>query len=156
MMYTYKPIEVIQLDKLYEQAARDAVKLFSYGDVIPKSWLMDKFNLKMPEVGTKAIFDSVAFEFLQNVDRFKDILLFEHKMLLVAVRGEGYRIVKPEQQSEVAMRRLRDQVARELRKAVDTLTHIRDDLLCDSEIRKRDEALGKTAALAAFSTKRLT
>jgi hypothetical protein len=147
--------QTVHLDKLFVLAANEAVKSYHYGDVIPKKWLLKKFNIEIPEVGTKVDYDECAYEYLCNIEAFKEVMLKEHKMYLHSVRGKGYLIVNPAQQTDYAMTRLISNVRAEMTKAVDTLNHINQDLLSFEDIKKRDDAQGKIAAFAAFRQKRL-
>ena len=44
------------------------------------------------------------FELLAATDALKKYLLKERKMMLVSVRGEGYRIVRPNEQTDIAVK----------------------------------------------------
>jgi hypothetical protein len=138
------------LDKVYIEAANIAAKSFVYGEVIPKAWLIQKFMLTEPEHGTRKDFEAFAFDYMQNVEGFREVMLKEHRMHLSSVRGKGYLITKPQQQTDVAMERLRGSVRSEIKRAVDTLTYVNEELLSMEDIRKRDEAHGKIAAITAF------
>lgn len=144
----------ITLDKLWIIAANKAANEFTYGDIINKSWLMNEFAIDMPELGSQSDFNNANFEFLQNMEGFKTYLLEYHKMFLQNVRGVGYKIMLPSHQSDYAIVRLRNNVSTEIKKAMDTLTHINESMLTQEDIRKRDENQGKIAALSAFSKKR--
>jgi len=146
--------EVIN-DKVYITAGNKAAVEFNYGSVISKKWLLQEMALTEPDYGSKADFQNFAFEFMQVIEGFKAHLLEEHKMLLVSKRGAGYLVVMPNQQSDVAMARLRGTVGAEIKRAITTLTHINEDLLTQDDIKRRDEHQGRIAALAAFSTKRM-
>jgi hypothetical protein len=142
-------------DKLYIVAAEEASQQFTYGSLIKKDWLIDKFSIEFPEFGRKKDFDDANFEFLQNMEGFKNIMLEDYQMHLKVVRGEGYLIVQPKEQSDIAMESLKDSVANDIRKAVKILTHINEAFLNQDDIRKRDEQQGKIAAISAFTRKRI-
>jgi hypothetical protein len=146
----------ITLDKLYITAANEASAKFNYGDMIKKSWLIEKFSIEFPRYGTQKDFDTANFEFLQNMESFKLHMLESHQMLLSSARGIGYVIIHPTSQSDHAMLKLKDAMASEIKKAVNILTHVNTDFLSQDDIRKRDEASGKIAAIAAFSRKRIS
>lgn len=146
----------VTLDKLYQIAADEAANKYKYGEVISKNWLMEKFAISYPERGTQKEFEAVSFEFLQNMDGFKSILLDQYQMFLNPVRGVGYEIVYPKYQSDMAMTRLRNIVTTEIKKAINVLTHVNEEHLSQDDIRRRDEHQGKIAALAAFSHKRIS
>lgn len=145
------------LDKLYIVAAQKADEQFGYGETITKEWLIENFALQKPTHGTQRDFDVFAFQYMTNVEGFKEEMLIEYKKYLVALRGKGYLIAQPKEQTDYAMVNLRQSVNSEIRKAIKTLNNVNTMLLSDSDIKKRDEAQGKIAAIAAFHRdKRLT
>jgi len=146
----------VTLDKLYILAAEEAATKYNYGEVISKNWLLEKFSIEFPQRGTKKDFEDASFEFLQNMEGFKSIMLEKFQMFLYPVKGVGYEIVYPKYQSDLAMIRLRNTVSTEIKRAINVLTHVNEQHLTQDDIRKRDEHQGKIAALAAFSNKRLS
>ena len=146
---------LVTLDKVYVSAALAAVEEFTYGDTIGKDWLLAKFGLTQPIEGTKKDFDTFAFDFLQNVEGFRGVLLEEHKMHLLNVRGVGYQIVPPKAQTKVAMDRLKEKVSAEIKRAVTVLQNTNESLLSLDQIQEKDEAIGKVAAITAFNRQRL-
>jgi len=146
----------LTLDKLFITAANEAAEKYDYGDIVTKIWLIEKFSIKVPSYGTQKDFDAANFEFLQNMEGFKTHMLEEHQMLLTSVRGVGYSIVHPTSQTNHAMIKLKEAMTLEIKKAVNILTHVNTEFLSQDDIKKRDEATGKIAAIAAFSRKRIS
>jgi hypothetical protein len=146
----------IILDKVFIIAAEKAIKEFNYGDVISKQWLLEQFGIEMPEIGTQKDFNDFSFEFLQNMEGFKNYMLTQHKMLLVSVRGIGYEIVLPKHQSDYAMTRFKNNLNFELKKAIDTILLTNEAQLSHEDIKRRDSQHGKIAAIAAFTEKRIS
>jgi len=140
---------------LVEEVAAQAAKVFSYGDMIPHSWILNAFKLEIPTQGTLDSFRKVQFEILSYTEKFKDELLGVHKMYLKNVRGEGYLVIKPAEQTDTAMDALRTGVRANVQKALTALTNVNEALLSMEEMRYRDEATGKIAALSVFSKNRL-
>lgn len=140
---------------LIEEVAQQAADIFKYGDMIPHSWILNAFRLEIPEEGTREMFRKAQFEVLSYTEGFKEDLLERHKMYLKNVRGEGYLVIKPAEQTDTAMEALRDGVRTNIRKAMNALTNVNEALLTIEEMRYRDEATGKIAALSVFSKNRL-
>jgi hypothetical protein len=140
-------------DKVFIAAAMLAAGTFDYGDIIDKTWLMTQFYIEYPDRGTKQDFEKITFEFLQNMEGFRAIMLEEHQMHLLNVRGVGYQIVKPPAQADLAMKTLKENVSKEIHKAVKTLTHINEKYLTHEDIKRRDEHQGRIAAIASFTRK---
>jgi len=143
------------LEKIFISAAYRANRLFDYGETISKEWLYKNFALVEPEVCTKKEFEKFNFEFLQNMEGFRWAMLTEYKKCLRSVRGVGYQIIKPTEQTNFAMDNLKSSFAKEMKKAANILVNTEVKLLTDAEVRKRDEAHGKLAAIAAFHSNRL-
>lgn len=141
---------------LIEDVAKEASELFKYGDIIPHAWILSAFRLEAPEQGTREQFAKFQFELLGYTEGLKDILLAEHKMYLKSVRGEGYMVIKPAEQTDVAMDTLRSSMQTNIRKAMNALANINEGLLTMDQLKHRDETTGKIAALSAFSKRRLT
>jgi hypothetical protein len=139
------------INKLGIVAAHRAAIEFDYGSIINKEWLMDAFEINTPDYGSAQVFIDAGFEFMQNMDLFRECLLEDYQMCLVNIRGQGYQIIPPRQQSDYAMTRLRKTLSHEINRTVRTLTHINEQLLSQDDIKRRDEQQGKIAALAAFS-----
>jgi len=142
--------EVIE-DKTYITAAKAASELFNYGDLITKNWLLESFKLSEPETGTRKDFEEFAFKFLAHIEGFKTEMLESYTMHIISVRGEGYRIVMPSQQTDAAVSKLRKVMASEMKKAVNVMMFTNESHMQHDDIRRRDDMLGKVAALRAFN-----
>lgn len=143
------------LDKTYESAAKLAAAEFDYGYTIKKEWLIEQFLIKKPDFGTENDFNLFSFEFLQNFEKFRELMLKDYKKALRCVRGVGYEVIPPPEQTDYAMDNMRKDVSKTIKKAIDHLTHINEELLTLDDMKKRDESIGKLAALSAFSKHRL-
>lgn len=148
-------MEQVHLDKTYILAANKAAKEFTYGQIIKKQWLIENFMLNEPKYGTRYDYEKFAFEFLENIEGMKKNMLEAHKMCMRSVRGEGYLIVMPNDQSDYAMDNFKNNVGQAIKKVTEILKNVDESLLTDESIRRRDEQIGKVAALAAFTKKRI-
>ena len=144
-----------KLDPPYRQAVEDCVHQFHFGDLIEHEWLRQAFEIDFPEKGTRAQFEAMQFAFLEAMDGFRQYLLEHYRMALQNVRGRGYRIVPPHEQTAYAMSELRRQVASDYRKAVMTLSYVQTELLNEAQRQENIEARGKLAAVQAFTKQRL-
>ena len=139
---------------VYLQAAGDAVLQFKYGDLISFEWLYQNLKLRKPAHGTAEDFERFQFAFLSAYDGFQRELLEENQMMLVNVRGEGYRICEPEKQTSTAMNNFKKRVAREIRKAEDRLSNIRFEMLSDPAKNENMESLAKLAHLKSMTKRK--
>ena len=147
--------EPVALFPAWKQAGADFVAQFSYGDLVPLDWFYTHFELTQPEYCGREEFNKFQFAFLDAMENLKTLLLQQHSMALANVRGQGYRVLKPAEQTGYAMTKLRDEVRRTLRKAAGILEHVDRNLLSDDERRHNEEARGKLAALHVFNRKQL-
>jgi len=145
--------EKVTLFPQWQQAVEDAAGEFQYGDVITKEWLVEHFGLEQPKRGTAWEFQKFQFELLEAMEGFKERLLVEHKMALENVRGRGYRVLQPSEQTGYSLRQFKIAVAREVRKAADILQNVNASLLTQDEQRENIEARGKLAAIHSFTRK---
>lgn len=146
----------VSLDPIWLQAAKDAVLEFGYGELIPREWL--QVHLDMPDPAGKVSPDEYrdwAWRWLQRVESFKDCMLRDHKRLLVSVRGTGYRIVRPQEQTGVAMERMASEVRRSMARAMSSLVHINEKMLAMEDAQRNSEARQKLAWLKTVGMKKV-
>ena len=140
----------LKLDPAYLQAAKDAATHFEFGDVISKNWLYANLDIPDPKLMgklSKEKHDELSFKFLSAFESFRNRLLEHYAIDLHSVRGIGYRLTKPGEQSGMAMDDMHAGISRQLSKAARRLTFIRHDKLSDAERRENIDAAGQVAAL---------
>lgn len=138
---------------IHLQSVDDAVKHFNYGDVISMEWLYDSFMIKLPAVGSAETFKEVSFKFLSCIEGMKEEMLEKHNMMLVSVRGEGYMICHPRDQTPLAMDKLKKKLRKEFRRADHCLTFINMRLLTDDQKKENTNAIAKLSFLRQMSNK---
>lgn len=70
-----------------------------------------------------------SFEWLQHIENLKKILLEEYNICLFNVRGEGYRVLHPNEQIMEAVPKRMKKAMQTINKAVLELTHVNQELL---------------------------
>lgn len=140
----------VTIDPQWLAAAEEVAENCAYGDLLTKEWLTEAFGLQQPEFGTVEDFERHKLEFMQCMDQFSRQLLEEHNLALQNVWGQGYRIVPPSEQVDVAWKAAMQGVRRELRKLGSQLRHIRYDELELSEQKKRDDASSRLSQINGF------
>jgi len=151
-----QPMQVLPLDPIWVEAASKASQTFAYGDVIPHDWLLDSLAIRPLDFGTADQFKNHSFDMLQKIEGFKKVMLESHQMFLTSVRGEGYKIINPPQQTEVAMKSLQKDLQKSIKSAVSALTNINTSLLGLDDFKSNAEAKAKIAWLSQQSSKALT
>lgn len=89
----------------------------------------------------KELIESRQFGLLNAVDALKKYLLHKKQMMLVNVRGEGYRIANPGEQTDIAVSKGMKQIQKGLATAAEGVEHVNKTLL-SSEERAYNESVG--------------
>jgi len=140
----------------YKQTIAAVLSTFTYGDIIDHGWLYNEFGIVVPVTGNKQKFQKIAIEYMVQIEGLKEELLEKHSMKLVSVYAVGYKIIMPSEHSAEAMSTLKSKVSKEIKKAVNTLRYVNENMLTQAEIQEKDANVGKIAAVTAFSKNRLT
>lgn len=113
--------------------------------------LYDLFLIKRPlPTTTLAEAEKLKLQFLGQFVEFEDALLTEHQVALANVRGVGYRIVPPAEQTAWAERQGIAEVRKAVRKLSDRLTNV-DFVALGAEERKANaDALARLGMLGGM------
>lgn len=137
-------------------AWREAIKAFmegkfAPGDTITFDWLYEKFLIQRP-IGTSLLADAqkAELQFLSQFKSFEDALLTEHQIALTNVRGVGYRVVPPGEQTGWAEGQGVGEVKKAVRKLADRLTNIDLTQLTTEQRRENADALARLAMLSGM------
>lgn len=142
----------------WRQAVGDLLQEFRYGDLVPLDWLESRFG--MPALTESARltpdqFKERQFEWLANIEAFKDHLLKEHQVCLQSVRDKGYRWVPPREQTALAVREFERDARRVFRQIGNKLRNLRHTGLTDEQRRANMDATAKLTALTGMTRKAL-
>jgi|SRR5580693_1647877 hypothetical protein len=113
--------------------------------------LYDLFLIKRPLPTTPlAEAEKLKLQFLAQFVEFEEALLTEHQVALTNVRGVGYRIVPPHEQTAWAERHGIGEVRKAVRKLSDRLTNV-DFVALGAEDRKANaDALARLGMLGGM------
>jgi hypothetical protein len=142
----------------WKQAVSDFLAEFQYGSMVSLEWLESKFG--MPSLTdshrmTAEQFKARQFEWLANIEAFKDALLKDHQVCLQSVRGRGYRWVPPHEQTGLAVREFEREARRVFRQTGSKLRNLRHTELTDEQRRSNLDATTRLSALAGMARKAL-
>lgn len=138
----------------WRQAAHDLLQQFVYGDLVSLEWLEVRFgipSLSESQRLTAGEFKERQFEWLANIESFKEHLLKEHQVCLQSVRGKGYRWVPPHEQTTVAVKEFEREAGRVFRNTGNKLRNLRHTELTGDQRRANMDATAKLAALAGMT-----
>lgn len=134
---------------------------FCYGDVIPHKWFYVHFGLKEPTATTRyGESKESAMLFMANFKRLEDALLEERQMALRNIRGEGWEVVTPNEQTDWAMHTGTHEMKKALRKMYSRQMNVNHSMLTIEEKKENADSLARTSMLNSmlgrFKRKQLT
>lgn len=141
----------LRLSPPWKQAVREFVDAnVPPGHVLPISWFEAHFGMEPLAEGatlTARAFRERQFTWLRYMDDFRRELLERHQICLVAVHGEGYKVVPPEEQTETAQEGFEREVKRSYRKAALRLKNVQQDKLTEAQRKENIDAIARLAML---------
>lgn len=143
---------LVQQYPAWREALRSfAAQKFKPGDVLTFDWLYAAFLIKRPAKDTPlSEAQSAELQFLSQFKSFEDALLTEQQIALANVRGVGYRVVPPAEQTGWAEREGIIEIKRAIRKLGDRLTNV-DLVALDGDQRKQNaDALARLGMMGGM------
>lgn len=147
----------VQVFPAWRQAVQEFMDAgFAPGAMIPHEWLESRFG--MPSLAesqrlTAEQFRARQFEWLANIQAFRDCLLKDHQICLESVHGKGYRWVPPGEQTDYAVREFERNARKVFRQTGDRLRNLRHLELTDEQRRKNVDVTAKLSALSGMARK---
>ena len=136
------------------EAAKQVAETYTFGDVISHDQIDSLLGTRVPDAPvTPAKFQELSLTKLARLESMKEALLENSNMLLISVRGQGYRICQPSEQTSVAMDVCQKRLGKSLRRAAKALINIQVDMLEQSEIQKNIDARGRLGMIANMTAR---
>jgi len=123
------------------------------GNTIEKQWLEERFGLKPALTIADAEKNRLLFRTL--IWQLRNSLLHQHRLMLRAVGGVGYRVVEVEDQTSTALRDRGEAVTRELNKLMEEISYVRLEVLTDAGRKANSDAIAKISSLQGMAIKKL-
>ena len=134
----------------YKQAVDDLLRLDPQpGYLIRTAWLIEHFGLKEPRNIDE--YRGFQFQMLQLTQQFQSELLVNHQIAIRRVRGEGYEIVPPTEQTEHAERTGMKLIYKGLKKWLTTAHNVRYEQLSSEQQRENADSMARAASFRAFA-----
>ena len=121
----------------------------TFGDTVTKERIAELANVK-PPAGTYADAKRYDIEVLRVTSEVKAALLTAHSMLLDANGNGAYQVVKPEDQTAVAVDKGTKALKREMVKMAMSAQFVRRDMLTDEQRKENADACAKIAFMAGM------
>lgn len=142
----------VTLHPIWKQAAEDFVSArFTDGDVIPREWFEEHFNMNAAKGSMKLdAYQTRQLVWLENIESLRRLLLDDHSIYLENVFGAGYRIVPPGEQTGATRARFEREVRKEFRRAARGLKNVRHDQLTDAQRQENLDAIAKLSLIGGM------
>jgi len=118
----------------------DVEYIIQINEDLPKSGID---NVPLAEV-----LERRQWEVLSRFDNFKSMMLEGYSMLLVNVRGQGYRIANPSEHAEIAARNFSEAMQKAGRQSMEVLSNVNKDLLTSKELSRHADVEVRLAGLS--------
>jgi len=125
-----------------------------YGLVFSFEELFCLMDLKWPETASLEDWKRLSFEKLQYMENLKNLLLEEHNLCLHNIRGEGYRVLHPNDQVTVGIEKEYQKIGRLICKIVNKAVHVNQMELSFDGQQQQMRHLEKAAFLQAVMGKK--
>ena len=142
-------MESLNLHPAWRQAIRQYIAEGKQpGDTLTHTWLYEAFSLSPLTPETLQV-DAAKTQlaFLGQFKRFEDELLHEHQTALRVVRGVGYKILPPKEQTRYGYERGMREIKKGLKRAVVTVSNVNLSMLTVDERRENADTIAKLASL---------
>jgi len=143
-------MEEVKKSPLWKQAVEDFLASeFGYGDTVPLQWFVDHFGLEMPETAKQQ--RDFQASMARCLQKFRQHMLTNHCMDFVNVWGTGYAVVKPGEQTSVALKDAKDTIRKAISEGMKRIVFVRQDMLTDAQRQENVDAVNKMASLQAMA-----
>lgn len=138
---------MVELFPEYKKAVQDLLsEEVSPGRIISHKWLDEKLMLDKED-------PEYFFQKMSRFQEFRMELLTVHKIHLGNLRGKGYIIIAPEDQTESAVIGTMSDISKSIKKGALYLNNVDIGKLGDSDRKKNADALEKISALKSMFKK---
>ena len=146
-------MEKLTVYPAWKARVEEILELYEIGELIPHQFFYDLFECHPNQEGISVeAYKKRQIEFLQHFTGFRDHLLLDHKIDLVNVRTEGYRMVPPSEQAELAERQLHQHLSKMLDKAQRRVSFTRFEELDDHQKHRHREVAVRLKSLSMMAS----
>ncbi len=127
---------------------------YKAGDVIEREWFYDAFGIEMLKATTPfADAERLRLQFLSAFELLREHLLIEYQVALATIRGFGYRVLPPTEQTKWAETEGMDDIKSAARKMGVRLTNVDLTTLDDGHRKENADALARLSMLRGMVRK---
>ena len=106
-----------------------------------------------PEMPTQK-YQQTQLIYMTMIENFKEMLLTDHKILLIAKRGVGYTYVEPEDQASISEHHMHLELKKAMDRGATRLQQTDIQALNDDQRKQHADAMARTAMLGSMMKKK--
>lgn len=123
------------------------------GDIVSHDQLDEWLGIDESTVTDFESAQRLQFIRLSRIEAFKGELLLDHQIYVENVRGEGYRVVPPKDQSSAAEEFTRRTIAQAISKGISVAKNVNGNELTDAQRKENADAIARLANLRLMTRK---
>lgn len=144
----------VKLHPAWRQAEVDLLAQgITYGSLVTQEWLDEAFGIV--QATTIAQHQKNELIRLRQFQELQQSLLENHRMMLAPVRGVGYSVVPPGQQTSVSMKRRTKEIKAAMAKMLREVRFVNEELLTEDQRKEHTDAAAKLGQLRSMLRKQL-
>jgi hypothetical protein len=121
---------------------------YGYGDVVPHKVIHEALSLPKPKGKVHvSILEKWRLALMTQMEQLERHLLEKQNMCLANVYGQGYRILKPGEQTAHAIKHGHHGIKKSIRKMGKQLSFVARDQLTSDQAKENTDALNRLSAL---------
>lgn len=142
----------LQLNLPHIEAARQiATSNFTYGDVLTYDFLYQAFGIDKPNITTPLErAHKSQWQFLSCIKKLEEFLLEVKLMAIMNIRGEGYQIVHPSEQTRWAEHEGMTEISKAFSKMHKRQINVNHSLLTSEQRKENVDALSRATMLESM------
>ena len=139
----------VTLYPVWKQAVQEFLAEFAPGEIVPHEWLWAHFGLEAAPTPQTPLEEAKRkqIRYMKASHGFRETLLHEHDILLVAKSGAGLQYIHAHEQAEVSEGTVHLELRKSLRKGAARLAHTNLALLNAGQRKGHADALARVAGL---------
>jgi hypothetical protein len=132
------------------QATKTIVENYDYGDMVTLTEMYRMLEVEYSDNATREEDKEIEWKRCSRIQDVKDRLLEEYSIMIKNVRGEGYVLVMPKEQTDVSLDDMDNKLKKHMRIATKRLKHVRFDMLSEKKQQQNVSARQRAAGIKSM------
>jgi len=130
--------------------AEDIMESFQLGELISHEWLKQRLDIQRPvlsdfdnEYDLWAAIDKYGFDYMGAIDDIRALLLTTYKYYFKNIRGDGYVLLHPNEQTDFAKNKFKEDLRRVINNTHNIMTNVNHRAMDAIKLRENADAVAK-------------